>query len=104
MIEYMIRTCDGNWFDLHRNQLEAVLKPSSFASRPIEGWGHHRIDCEGAAISFSYEDPEIQICFESGITEQTAKQIVEETRESMQEHTNLKGHVMSLAGDKPILF
>jgi hypothetical protein len=104
MIEYMIRTCDGEWFNLHRNSYAEVLKPKSFASQPASGWGDHRIKAEGVEISFSYEDPGIQVIFEGDLPEALAMQIVDEIRESIEKVTNQKGYVISLAGDKPIRF
>ena len=104
MMEYMIRTCDGDWFNLHRDSYAEVLKPKSFPSRPTSGWGHHRIKTEGVAISFSYEDPGIQVIFEGDLPEALALQIVEEIRERIETATNQKGYVISLAGNKPIRF
>lgn len=96
MIEHLIRTCDGDWFNLHRKDFEVVLKPRSFASRPVSGWGDHRIVCENVEISFSYEDPGFQVAFEGDIEEDLAKQIVEEIRESIETATHQKGYVVSL--------
>ncbi len=104
MIEYMIRTCDGDWFNLHRKDYEAVLKPKSFASGPESGWGDHRIACEGIEISFSYEDPGIQVAFEGDIPEDVAKQIVEEIRERIEAATHQKGYVVDLRGHQIIQF
>ena len=104
MMEYMIRTCDGDWFNLHRDSFTEVLKPKSFASQLAAGWGDHRIKTEGVEVSFSYEDPGIQVTFESDLPEALAMQIVEEIRESIEIATNQKGYVISLTGDKPIRF
>lgn len=104
MLEYMIRTCDGDWFNLHRDVNEEVLRPKSFHSRPVSGWGDHRILCEDVEISFSYEDPGIQIAFEGEIAETTAKQIVEEILERIEDATRQEGYIISLAGDRPIRF
>ena len=99
MIEHLIRTRDGDWFNLHCKDYEAVLKPKSFASQPVSGWGDHRIVCENVEISFSYEDPGIQVAFEGDIPEDIANQIVEEIRESIEAATHQKGYVVCLAGD-----
>lgn len=104
MIEYMIRTEDGGWFDLHRNDFGAVLKPISVASQPAPGWGDHRIACEGIEISFSYEDPGIQVSFEGEISDDLAKKIVEEILGRVEEATGQSGYIVSLAGDTPIRF
>ena len=51
------------WFDLNGRQEEA-FRPSSIPSVPVKGWGDHRIQVSGVDISFSYEDPGIQVCIE----------------------------------------
>ena len=44
----------------------AQLKPIHTPSRPIAGWGCHRIEVEGEQISFSDEPPGIQVSFVTG--------------------------------------
>jgi hypothetical protein len=66
MLEFLIKRTDGDWFDLRHEHLKEVLRPTSYSSKPIEGCGDHRIEVEGCEVSFSYEDPGIQVCFESG--------------------------------------
>ena len=95
MIEYLIRRTDGEWFDL-QGQLEAALKPSSFPSRRIEGWGDWRIQTQGVEISFSYEDPGIQVCIEGELPPHVADQMAEEIRRNVERVTGQKGRVVAL--------
>ena len=105
LVAWAFRTTrDGNWFNLHRDSFAEVLKPKSFDSQRLSGWGDHRIETEGVEISFSYEDPGIQVMFEGDLPEALATQIVEEIRENIETATNQKGYVISLAGEKPIRF
>lgn len=104
MHEYMIRTRDGDWFNLHRNVYAEVLKPRTFRSVVTAGWGDHRIKTEGVEVSFSYEDPGIQIAFEGELPEETARQIVEEIRENIETATNQAGYVISLSGNRAIRY
>jgi hypothetical protein len=97
MIEFLIKRTDGDWFDLHKSRFAEVLRPSSFPSRPIEGWGDHRIEIRGCPVSFSYEGPGIQVCFEgNAITEAEASQIVGEIAQSITKATSQKGEVVPL--------
>jgi hypothetical protein len=96
-MEFLIRRSDGDWFDLHTNRFEEVLRPSSFESRPVHGWGDHRIEVRGCPISFSYEDPGIQVCFEGdGLTEAEASQIANEVAASITTATGQSSEVMPL--------
>ena len=77
MSEYLIKRTDGEWFDL-RGRLAEALRPSSFASERVTGWGDWRIHTNGVEISFSYEDPGIQVVFEDDLPRDVADQIAEE--------------------------
>jgi hypothetical protein len=97
MIEFLIRRTDGDWFDLHKRQFAEVVRPASFPSQPVEGCGDHRIEIRGCQISFSYEDPGIQVSFEGdSLTEAEASQIVSEIAESITKATGQKSRVIPL--------
>jgi len=97
MIEFLIKRTDGDWFDLHTSRCGEVLRPSSFPSHPVEGWGNHRIEIRGCQISFSYEDPGIQVSFEGdSLAEAEASQIVSEIAESITKATGQKSQVIPL--------
>jgi hypothetical protein len=96
-MEYLIRRSDSEWFDLRADQYAAALRPSSMPSRPAEGWGTHRIEVCGVEISFSYEDPGIQVTFEGDLPEEVADAIVTEILASITEVTGQRGRVIRIA-------
>ena len=96
-MEFFIRRTDGEWFDLPWQRRTEILHPNSFASRSIPGWGNHRIEVLGCEVSFSDEDPGIQVCFETGdISAETAEQIVTEICENIERATGQKAKVIPL--------
>jgi hypothetical protein len=97
MIEFLIKRTDGDWFDLHASRFTEVLRPASFPSNQVEGWGDHRIEIRGCPVSFSYENPGIQISFEGdSLTEAEASQVVSEIAESITRATGQKSQVIPL--------
>lgn len=96
-LEFLIKRTDGEWFDLHHDQFAAVLRPKSFPSEAVEGWGDHRIKVEGCEIAFSYEDPGIQVIFEgNGLPEDTARKIVDEIAARITQTTGHASAVVEL--------
>ena len=96
MTEYLIRRTDGEWFDLHATRFGDALRPTSFASERIEGFGDWRIRTEGVEISFSYEDPGIQMSIEGELPPTIADQIANEIRQNIELVTGQKGRVVAL--------
>ena len=96
-MEYLIRSADGEWFDLHVDRYAAALRPSSMPSRSVEGWGDHRIEVCGVEISFSYEDPGIQVTFEGELPEEVAHDLVTEILANITEVTGQRGRVIRIA-------
>jgi hypothetical protein len=96
MSEYLIRRADGEWFDLPASMSGEALRPISFASERVEGWGDWRIRTEGVDISFSYEDPGIQVCIEGELSKKLADQIADEIRQNIELVTGQKGRVIAL--------
>jgi len=95
MSEYPIKRTDGEWFDL-RGRLADALRPSSFASERIDGWGDWRIRTNGVEISFSYEDPGIQVVFEDDLPQDVADQIAEEILRNVETVSGQKGRVLRM--------
>jgi hypothetical protein len=96
-MEFLIRRADGEWFDLHKRQFPEAFVPSSFPSKPVEGWGDYRIEINGCQISFSYEDPGIQVCFEGASLSATeAAKIVGEVAENISKVTGQKARIVPL--------
>jgi hypothetical protein len=97
MKEFIVKRTDGDWFNLHASRFEEVLRPRSFPSRRISGWGDHRIEVEACEESFSYEDPGIHICFQTGVIDDAkAGRIVQEICENIVKSTGQQGKVIAL--------
>ncbi len=96
MREFLIRRTDGEWFDLHRDDFAGTLRPSSFPSHKVEGWGDHRISVEGVEISFSYEDPGVQVSFEGELPVEKCETIVNEILANIEEVTGQKGRIVDI--------
>jgi len=96
-MEFLIKRTDGEWFSLHKKKFAETLKPSSIPSKTVEGWGDHRIEIANGIISFSYEDPGIQVCFENFTgTYKEAYKIVKEILKKIEVSTNEKGKIIEL--------
>jgi len=88
---------DGRWFDLTKAQFAEAFLPTSYQSKPIEGWGDYCIEVGGCPISFSYEDPGIQICFEkTTFSEDEALKIVGEIADNIFKVTQQKARVIPI--------
>lgn len=87
MREYLIRRVDGEWFDLRQEQFAEALRPVSVGSKVVEGWGDHRIWLLGIEVSFSVEDPGIQVSFEGEIAEDMSDRFIEEIRQNVERVT-----------------
>ena len=97
MREYLIGTIDDKEFDIHHSKWAEVLRPKSYPSKVIEGWGALRLEVAGCEVSLSPEPPGTQIVFESGdISPEVADVIVQEILESAESFTGQKGKVVPL--------
>jgi hypothetical protein len=97
MIEFLIRRTDGEWFDLDSSRNAEVLKPRSVSSEPVSGWGDHRIKIPNGVISFSYEDPGIQVMFdEFSASREEARLMVEEILSNIEAATGQRGRIVDL--------
>ena len=95
--EYLIRPNESEWFDLHKDDFSPAFRPINFESNVVAGWGDHRIEIKGVEISFSYEDPGIQITFEGEIDGEIADQIVDEILKNIEAITGQSGRVVPLS-------
>ena len=75
MIEYLVRRTDGDWFDFPPGS--EPYAPISIPYSKVEGAENALIEIDGCEISFSYEDPGIQISFNGEISASRAAEIVE---------------------------
>jgi hypothetical protein len=95
--EYLIKRTDGEWFDLHHDRFNEVLRPSTVPSEVVQGWGDHRIKVEGCELSFSYENAGIQVFFEGeGLPEELERRIVAEIASRIAGATGQKAAVVEL--------
>ena len=94
--EYLIRRTDGEWFSISASRAAEAYRPTSFASERTEGWGDWRIRTNGVEISFSYEDPGIQVTFETDCSSAVESQIIREILENIERVTGQKGHIVPL--------
>jgi hypothetical protein len=78
VIEFLIRRTDGEWFDFPQGS--DPYRPISRSYKVVEGHGDARIEVDGCEISFSYEDPGVQMSFEGDISQENAACIAEEVR------------------------
>jgi hypothetical protein len=98
MLEFLVRPLDAPCFDLPTEGYEDVLRPSSFDSRPIHGGDVLRIEVSGAVISFSVEDPGVQVAFESGaISEEVGRRLGEEIAGNITAATGQRSEVLLLS-------
>lgn len=82
MIEFIIKRIDGDWFDFPPNS--DPYSPVSLPFQRVEGWNDGRIEIEGCIISFSYEEPGIQVVFEGPILEKRATIIADQIRQQIE--------------------
>ena len=96
-MEFLIRRTNGDWFSLHKQHFDTVLKPESIRAETCTGWGDHRIRIHNGEISFSFEEAGLHIFFEkfSGIKVE-ARRIVEEILKKMTEFSGETGEIIDL--------
>ena len=97
MTEFLIRRADDERFDFPYERRTEILRPLTILSRPVEGWGTHRIEVEGAEVSFSDEDPGFQVVFETGGRDAIrARQIVDDICQNIETQLGQKTRVVEL--------
>lgn len=97
MIEFLIRRDDGEWFDIDYGRLDEMLHPNSVEWQRVDGWGIFRIRVGDGEISFSDEDPGIQVAFESGmIDHESARRIIEEVAANISAVTGQAARVVEI--------
>lgn len=95
-MEYLIRCNHSDWFNLRKDDFATILKPISFESAVIQGWGDHRIKVNGIEVAFSYEDPGIHVIFEGDVNEEFAEQFVDEILSNIERTTGQTGYILPL--------
>lgn len=96
-MEFLIKRIDGDWFSFN-GKFADVVTPHSIPSEPEKGYGDARIKTSLGVISFSYEDPGVQIVFEDDIaTPEQALTVVEEILHNIEMDTKQKGQVVKMS-------
>lgn len=94
-MEFLIKTVDGQWFNLKPGDFAKACHPNSVAYEVSDGWGDHCIAVAGTEISFSYEDPGVQVSFDDDtMGEVQAMQIVTEIAGNLTEATGQASRVV----------
>lgn len=93
MIELLIKRTDGDWFDLPADS--NPYRPKTVPFEPVGGDGGRILigECE---VSFSYEDPRIQISFEDDIAEDLAEHVATEVLERVRELTGQQADLLRI--------
>jgi len=95
MIEYLVKRTDGDWFDFPVGS--HPYRPITIPFDRQEGAEEWKIIVEGCPISFSYEDPGIQITFEGEIEPNRAADVVEEIRQQIEHISNQTGEAIQIS-------
>ena len=105
MLEYLIQPVESEFFQFSPNEWSDVLRPTSFQSKVIDGWGNLRLEIEGCEVSFSDEMVGIQICFKNcDIPKEMADLIVQEICQQYVLLTGEEAIVIPIDSDRPIAF
>jgi len=82
MIEFLVKPVKSEWFLFPEGSkpYRTVRTPC----REIAGWGNGRIEVEGCEISFSCEDPGIQVSFEGKVSQARAEEIIDEIKQAIE--------------------
>ena len=95
MIEYLIKRTDGEWFEFPSGS--DPYRPVTIPFKKVEGWGDGRIEIDGCQISFSYEDPGIQVSFQGEIPQELADRIVAEISQTIESESGQKSEAIQIA-------
>ena len=96
-MEFLIRRTDGEWFSLHKDHFQEVLKPKRPPTAPCPGNGDHCIELPNGQVAFAFEDHGLHIIFEryEG-TREEAIRIVKEILENLTAFSGEKGKIVEL--------
>ncbi len=96
MIEYLIKPTRSEWFNFPQDS--SPYHPLNMPYQKMEGdLGGARIRVEECEISFSYEDPGIQVSFDSEVTQSLADKIIDEIRKSIEEAVSEPAEVVQIS-------
>ena len=75
MIEFLVKRTDGDWFDLPVGS--GAYRPKTVPYEAV-GTDEQAIRIGECEVSFSFEDPGIEICFHGDIAEELAERVASE--------------------------
>jgi hypothetical protein len=93
MIEFLLKRTDGDWFDLPVGA--NAYRPTTVPYESL-GTDEGAILIGGCEVSFSFENPGIQISFDGDIAEDLAERVAFEVLERIREITGQQGTVVQI--------
>ncbi len=99
MIVFLIRRTDGEWFEFPRDS--DPYRPIDIAYRRIESDSVEMIEVDGCRISFSFEDPGIQVTFEGEISESRAMDVAKEIQQRIEQASGQTAETIQISGGEP---
>ena len=96
-MEFLIRRTDGEWFSLHKDHFQEVLKPKRPPTESCLGNGDHCIELPNGQVVFAFEDAGLHVIFEKYEgTREEAIRIVKEILENLTAFSREKGEIVEL--------
>ena len=78
MLEFLIRTDDGDWPPVNRERLAQVLAPEGWPCERITGPGDLRLRWQSAEVTFSGEPAGWQVTFTGDVDADDAERFVQQ--------------------------
>jgi hypothetical protein len=98
MIEFLIKRTDDRWFEIPASDFEEIVRPRSVPSRVLGDKEVYTLEMAGCEVSFSHEEPGLQVTFESGqISEEQAERLVSEIAASITAATGQKSAIIQIS-------
>lgn len=94
MIEYLIRSADGDFLNIDRDTVDAVF--TRLSGTPCEGFGDFRYRMAGAHVVLSVEDAGLQVSFEDLPGGHHANTIVAELAQALNQSNPAGTYVLML--------
>ncbi len=95
MIEFLIKSSDGDWFEFPPGS--DPYRPLTIPCRKVKGRGDGWIEIENCPISFSYEEPGIQVSFEGEMSEFKAAEVAEDVRQNIEKTSGQFARLIQIA-------
>jgi hypothetical protein len=97
LTEFLIRRSDeGEWFDLKFGEMPTVFRQLSVPSEVIAGFGELRLKIGEVEVSFTFEDPGIQVGFHGKIDPVLARRLIDEMAGRLAQYTGQSARVVEI--------